>query len=152
MRRSHPGVPCARSERGAAAVEAGLVTTFLMPLLLGIMFFGNYFWHAQKADAYPVRIRSGAIQGSGLTCQELVDRVKATVVANAANLADSTPIDLADVTADVVEVLPTVGAVVRVSVRTNVDSPLSSFLPDGGALVSDTLVRLDDVTLTTTSC
>ena len=141
-----------RPERGAVAVEAGLVSTVLMPLLLGVLVFGNYLWHAQRVDAYAVRIPSGAIQGSGLTCQELVDRVKATVVQNADNLSGTTGIDLGDVTAQVVQVLPAVGAVVNVSVRVPVASTLASMLPDHGAVVTDTLVRLDDVTLSTQSC
>jgi len=142
----------ARPQRGAVAVEAGLVTTVLMPLLLGVLVFGNYLWHAQKADAYAVRIPSGAVQGSGLTCDELVDRVKATVVDNVNALPDLAPIDASDVTATVVQVLPTVGAVVKVSVRVPVATLAASMLPGGGAVVTDTLVRLDDVTLSTQSC
>jgi Flp pilus assembly protein TadG len=41
----------ARTERGAAAVEAGLVSTILMPLMVGVLVYGNYFWHAQNALA-----------------------------------------------------------------------------------------------------
>jgi len=133
-------------------VEAGLVTTVLMPLLLGVLLFGNYLWQAQKVDAYAVRIPAGAVQGSGLTCNELVDRVKATVVDSVNGLGDVAPIDLSDVTASVVQVLPTVGAVVKVSVRVPVATMAASMLPGGGAVVTDTLVRLDDVTLTTQSC
>jgi hypothetical protein len=135
-----------------AAVEAGLVSTVLMPLLLGVLVYGNYFWHAQKVDAYAARIPAGVIQGSGLTCEQLVDRVKATVVANVNELAESTPIDATDVAVQVVEVLPTVGAVVQVSVSVPVASTLASLLPNGGAVVTESMLRLDDVTLTTTSC
>lgn len=142
----------ARAEHGAVAVEAGLVTTALMPLLVGVLVLGTYLWHAQKVDAYAVRIPAGAVQGSGLTCQELVDRVKQTVVDNVNGLGDVSPIDLSDVTATVVQVLPTVGAVVKVSVRVPVATTAASLLPGGGAVVTDTLVRLDDVTLSTGSC
>ena len=46
----------ARCERGVAAVEAGLVTTVLMPLLVGVLVWGNYFWHAQKVEPYAARL------------------------------------------------------------------------------------------------
>ncbi len=127
------------------------MSTVLMPLLLGVLVFGNYLWHAQRVDAYAVRIPPGAVQGN-FTCAQLVDRVKDTVAKNVALLADNTPIDATDVTAAVVQVLPTVGAVVKISVRVPVVSTLASLLPNDGAVVSDTLVRLDDVTLTTESC
>jgi hypothetical protein len=153
MRRSHPGVPWARSERGVAAVEAGLVTTVLMPLLLGTLFFGNYFWHAQKAELYDARIPTGAYAGQTFTCDGLVARVKADVVA----LVDSTngtapDIGLDDVTALVVDVVPNVSAVVQVRVAAPVVSRLGSWLPDGGAVVNETMLRLDDVAVTTDTC
>jgi hypothetical protein len=142
----------ARTQRGVAAVEAGLISTVLMPLLLGVLVYGNYFWHAQKVDAYAARIPSGAIQGAGLTCEQLVERVKDTVVASVNSLAEGAGIDESDVAVQIVEVLPTVGAVVSVSVSVPVVSSLASILPNGGSVVTDTLVRLDNVTLTTTSC
>jgi Flp pilus assembly protein TadG len=142
----------ARAERGAAAVEAGLVSTILMPLMVGVLVYGNYFWHAQNVDAYAARIPTGQVSGSQLTCQQLVDRVKQTVLDNIDGLHADAPIQLADITAEVVQVLPTVGAVVHVSVRVPVATTLSSMLPNGGAVVTDTLLRLDDVTLSTSSC
>lgn len=153
MRRSHSSVPCARSERGAAAVEAGLVTTFMMPLLLGILFFGNYFWHAQKAELYDARIPTGAYAGQTFTCDGLVAQVKSDVVALVNSTNGTAPdIGLGDVTALVVDVVPNVSAVVQVSVAAPVVSGLGSWLPDGGAVVNETVLRLDDVALTTDTC
>ena len=141
-------------QSGAAAVEAGLVTTFLMPLLIGVLFYGNYFWHAQKVDAYAPRIAQGGIVGSQLTCDELVDRVKATVLSTVNGVRGSgLPLLTADqITADVIEVLPTVGAVVRVGVHVPVASSLTSLLPNNGAVVTETTMRLQNVTLSTSSC
>jgi TadE-like protein len=153
MRRSHPRVPCARSEQGAVAVEAGLVTTFMMPLLLGILFAGNFFWHAQKADLYDARIPTGAYAGQTFTCDGLVARVRSDVVALVNSTHGTAPdIGLDDVTALVVDVVPTVSAVVQVSVTAPPVPGLGSWLPDGGAVVNETVLRLDDVALTTDTC
>jgi Flp pilus assembly protein TadG len=43
----------ARAERGAAAVEAGLVSTILMPLMVGVLVYGNYFWQPRTSTPMP---------------------------------------------------------------------------------------------------
>ena len=142
----------ARAERGAAAVEAGLITTFLMPLMMGVFVYGNWFWQLQDVPALTAHAPYGGIQGSGLTCQGLIDRVEATVLANAATVGGAIPIDADDVTVTVLEVLPVVGAIVKVEVSATVDSSFTAILPDGGRVHSETTVRLDNVTLNVASC
>ncbi len=137
------------AQSGVAAVEAGLVTTFLMPMLVGVLFYGQYFWQAQKVDAYAPRVAQGQVTGY-LTCAELVDAVTRTVAANANALARSATVDASDVTARVVQVLPDVGVTVAVSVRVPVVSSMTSLLPNNGAVVTEALLRLDDVSVTTT--
>lgn len=144
-----------RSDDGAAAVEAALVIgLFLMPLLSGVLVYGDYFWRAQKVGEYAERAPIDGIAGRFETCGELVDRVRSTVSSAAATNLDGTPIPLSDITVHVVELLPSVGAVVEVSVRTDVTSSLSSLfpLPHGGAVLTEMTVRLDDVVVTTSSC
>jgi hypothetical protein len=153
MRCIRSRVSCARVEHGAAAVEAGLVTTFLMPLLLGVLFFGNYFWHAQKAELYDARIPTGAYAGMTFSCAGLVAQVKSDVVALVNSTNGTAPdIGLDAVTAAVVDVVPNVSAVVQVSVQAPGVSSLGSWLPDGGAVLNETMLRLDNVALTSDTC
>lgn len=149
MRRIFVG---ARSERGVAAVEAGIVSTMLMPLLLGVLYFGLYFWQAQRAPIYDPRLPIGAFAGQSLTCLSLLDQVKNDVVTLVNQNSGAAPIDLSDVTAAVTELLPTGGAIVQVSVRVPVSSPFSSFLPNEGAIVNESMLRLEDVTVTDGIC
>jgi hypothetical protein len=144
----------ARSERGVAALEAGLVTTFLMPLLLGVLYFGAYFWHAQQGEVYAPRLPSGSYAGQTLTCQSLLSAVESDVVAavNAANDTSAPDIDLSNVTAAVTEVFPDGGAVVEVTISVPVAPAMGSFLPNDGNLVTETTMRLDDVVVTDGIC
>lgn len=53
-----------RTERGAAAVEGGLVSAFILgPLLVGILFFGNLFWKEQPSSLYPPRLNQSMATG-----------------------------------------------------------------------------------------
>ena len=46
--RTHP-----RPDRGAAAVEGALLISFLLiPLLMGVLTYGDYFWRAQRVGEY----------------------------------------------------------------------------------------------------
>ena len=143
-----------RPERGAAAVEAGLVTTFLMPLMAGVLFYGNWFWQAQHVPQAAARLPQGAVVGYNLTCTEVVDLVKQAVVDQSTALGDTyaPAIGLDQVAVDVVEVLPDLSAVVTISVTTQMDSGLTSWLPNDGALVTDATMRLQNVTLSTSTC
>ena len=145
----------ARADDGAAAVEAALVLSFfLVPLLLGVLYWGQYFWKAQAADELSPRIPSGAIVGK-FTCDELVARVKDTVVGILPGTTESLGLDpVSDITVRVVEVLPTVGAIVTVSVSVPLVDQVASFLPlpNEGRLVSEFTIRLDNVVVTTEVC
>ena len=143
-----------RPERGAAAVEAGLVTTFLMPLMAGVLFYGNWFWQAQHVPQAAARLPQGAVVGYNLTCTEVVSLVKQAVVDQSTALGDAyaPEIGLDQVAVDVVEVLPDMSAVVTISVTTQMDSGLTSWLPNDGALVTDATMRLQNVTLSTSTC
>jgi hypothetical protein len=139
-RRSH----VRRDQRGAAVVEAALVISFVMiPILLGVLDLGERLWRAQKHPPYEPRVASSEIIGS-FTCEELVDRVKTTVAENAA--AASLPVGTEAVAVDVVEALPTVGAVVDVSVTL---PP-----PEGSedAVVTEATSKLENVSVSTESC
>lgn len=144
----------ARTERGAAAVEAGLVTTVLMPLMVGVLVWGNYFWHAQKVEPYAARLPQGAVVGYNLTCEEVVSLVKQAVVDLSAPVGDTyaPELELDDVVVTVVEVLPDASAVVNIGVKTNVGSSLASWLPNDGEVVSETTMRLENVTVDTSVC
>jgi Flp pilus assembly protein TadG len=143
-----------RSERGAAAVEAGLVTTFLMPLMAGVLFYGNWFWHAQHVPQAAARLPQGAVVGYNLTCSEVVSLVKQAVVDQSTALGDAyaPAIGLDQVAAEVVEVLPDMSAVVNVSVTTQMDGGLTAWLPNDGNLVTEATMRLQNVTVSTSAC
>lgn len=144
----------ARSQRGAAAVEAGLVTTVLMPLMVGVLVWGNYFWHAQKVEPYAARLPQGAVVGYNLSCEEVVSLVKQAVVDLSDPVGDTYAPTLAldDVVVTVVEVLPDASAVVTIGVRTNVGSSLASWLPNDGEVVNETTMRLENVTVDSSVC
>lgn len=149
LRRRH------RGDTGAAAVEGALVIAFyLMPLLLGVLVYGDYFWRAQRVAEYVERASVDGLVGRYATCGELIDRVRSTLSSALSANLNRDPVPLEDITVSVVELLPTVGVVVEVSIRTDVTSTLSSFLPlpNGGAVMSELTFRLDDVVVTTSSC
>lgn len=139
-------------QRGAVAVEAALVLSFfVIPLLLGVLTWGEYFWRAQKVDTHAPRIPAGMLVGT-FSCDSLVSEVKTTVAGTATDLDPSLPVSTSDVTVSVIEQLPEVGVVVRVSVRTSVVSSVTSLvpLPNGGDVVTDFTQRLDDVVISPT--
>jgi hypothetical protein len=144
------------TERGAAAVEAALVISFfLVPLVLGILTYGNYFWQAQKVQPLSSRLPLQNIVGT-FNCAELVDRVKTTVknaLPSVAGLVD-TNLPLSAIGVTIVDVLPTVGVDVKVSIGLQTSFDLGGLipLPNGGALLSEATYRLDNVKLTTAGC
>lgn len=143
------------SQRGAAAVETALVVSaLLVPLFLGIVSWGDYFFRAQRVDTLAPGVPVGGVAGS-FTCQGLKDTVAATVVdvmrALDASLAG---IEVSDVTVGIVEVLPDVGVIVDIHIETPLLGGLASLipLPGGGAIVTDFSQRLQDVTITDVMC
>ena len=134
------------------AVEAALVLSFFMvPFMLGLFQYGNYFWQAQRVQSYAPRFPSGTITGS-LTCTQLITQVKSSVVALSNDLGAATTIPLDAITV-VAEALPYVGVVVDVSVQVPILSGLGSLvpLPGTGSVTTEFSQRLNDVTLTTGS-
>jgi hypothetical protein len=150
--------PCcclsARPEHGVAAVEAGLVTTILMPLMLGVMVYGNWFWHAQRVEPYAAHLPQSAVVGYDLSCAEVVSLVKQAVVdlSSPVGEAYAPALGLDDVSVDVVEVLPDASVVVNIGVRTSVTDTLASWLPDHGDVVTETAMRLENVTVDSSVC
>lgn len=143
----------ARDQRGVAAVEAGLITALFSPLAIGLLAYGQYFWEVQKHRVEP-QVDQAAVYGAFDSCESLRTLLRQTVVANAAHLGSATPVDLDDVTAEVVDFVPQqIGVDVRLSVRVAVaQSAMSGLLPNGGEVVSDTYVHLDNVRLDVQAC
>lgn len=161
--RPQPPAPDARCrrrrgerERGAVAVEAAIfISVVLIPLLLGVITYGSYFWQAQRVQPLTARLPIESIVGE-FNCAQLVDRVK-TTVQNAlptvySLLGDDVPLDAIGV--DVVNVLPSIGVDITVSITLPAVNQLGGFLPlpNGGDLVTEATYRLDNVKLTTAGC
>jgi hypothetical protein len=145
-----------RGERGAVAVEAAVIlSVVLMPLLLGVITYGNYFWQAQKAQPLATRLPMESIVGE-FNCAQLVDRVKTTVqnaLPSVTNLfAGTLPLDAIGVR--VINVLPSVGVDIELSISVPALNTLGGLLPlpNGGSLVSEASYRLSNVQLTTAGC
>jgi hypothetical protein len=145
-----------KDERGAVAVEAALfLSVVLIPLLLGVVTYGMYFWKAQQVAPLSQRLPLDSIVGQ-FNCAQLVDRVKTTVqnaLPAVSNLfGDQLPLTAIGVT--VIDVLPTIGVDLSVSITLNGASDLGGLLPlpNGGNIVSEATYRLDNVQLTTAGC
>ena len=145
-----------REERGAAAVEAGLFISFiLVPLLMGIITYGSYFWQAQKVEPLSSRLPLQDIVGT-FNCAELIDRIKTTVQSALPSVSglvgDDIPLSAIGVSA--IRALPTVGVDVTVSIGLQSSFDFGGLipLPNGGQLVSEATYRLDNVKLTTAGC
>ena len=156
-RRPRPPAPDRRRrERGAAAVEAALfLTLVLIPLVLGVITYGSYFWQAQKVAPLSTRLPLDDVVGE-FNCAELVDRVKTTVQNALPNVSGAVggvlPLDAIGVT--VVNVLPSVGVDIALSISLPAVGQLGGLLPlpNGGNLLSEATYRLDNVKLTTAGC
>ena len=143
-------------ERGAVAVEAALfLTVVLIPLLLGVVTYGMFFWKAQQVAPLSQRLPLDSIVGQ-FNCAQLVDRVKTTVQNALPSLTGLVqgPLPLTAIGVSVVNVLPTVGADVSVSITIPAGNTLGGLLPlpNGGNVVTEATYRLDNVTLTTAGC
>ena len=147
--------PAAYRERGAAAVEAGLVVSVLLvPLVVGVLQWGDYFWRAQRVNSLSPPIAAGAVAGT-FTCAGLKTVVAGEVASTVAALnPDLGTISASDVTVTVLEMLPSVGVIVQISIRSDAPSGLSSLvpLPNDGAMVVEFVQRLSDVKVSDTVC
>lgn len=143
-----------RDERGTAVVEAGLVTMFLAPLLMGVLWFGDHFWHQQSKDAYEPRVSQSQLVGSYLSCEQLVSAVRQAALVNINNVSGNSPISLDDVTARVIDYVPDqLGVEVELSVRVpGARSAVSNLLPNNGDLVTESMTRLENVRVSSQSC
>lgn len=145
----------ARTSRGASAVEAALVMgVFLLPLLLGVLQWGDYFWRAQRVDTLSPAVPTGAVAGT-FTCTGLRAAVAASVVSVVNGLdPEAGPIAVDAVTVTVLEMLPDVGVTVEIHLDVPVAGGLASLLPlpGGGALLTDFTQRLQDVRISDLTC
>ena len=146
-----------RESRGAAAVEFALMAAFvLVPLVMGVLYYGMYFWKAQAAGAIPSTLPTNGINGRFATCGELVTAVKNTLVGVSPNITGTVgdPLQASDIVVSVVELLPVVGAVVKIQLTIPVLDELGGLLPlpNGGAVVTELTTRLDNVVVTTGTC
>src|SRR5689334_1268007 len=103
------GVGRRRDQRGVAAVEAGLISALLSPLMIGVLAYGQYFWAAQRETVAP-RVDQAAVYGAFGSCESLRTLLRDTVVANvnrvAAASGDKTHVDASQVTAQIVDFVP----------------------------------------------
>jgi hypothetical protein len=144
-------------ERGAAAVEAAFfLGVVLIPLLVGVITYGSYFWQAQKVGPMSARLPLSSIVGQ-FNCAQLIDRVKTTVQNALPGLTgvlgvNEIPLDAIGVT--VINVLPTVGVDVEVSISLPAANQLGGLLPlpNDGNVISEATYRLENVKLTTAGC
>jgi hypothetical protein len=145
-----------RVERGAVAVETALILTFIMiPLVMGVITYGSYFWQAQKVQPLSQRLPLDDVVGE-FDCAQLVDRVKTTVQNALPNVdgALNGVLPLSAIGVQVVNVLPSVGVDIVLSINLPAVNQLGGLLPlpNGGSLLSEATYRLDNVKLTTAGC
>lgn len=75
-----------RDQRGAVAVEAGLSLTFLLiPLLVGVVKYGDVFHEAQAVDMVTPPMVQTDVNGEPFwapsgSCQSLADRIKQSMI------------------------------------------------------------------------
>lgn len=146
------------SERGAATVEAALVICMLLlPLLLGTIGYGNYFWRSQQVGPMSTGLPLDELVGT-YPCSQLVGDLTDTVLRNlpepyGTGIDDDGDLDANDITVEVVRALSPIGAEVSVAVELPPADLLNGLvpLPNGGALVSESTYRLQNV-VTTGSC
>jgi hypothetical protein len=135
-------------------VEAALmISVLLMPLMLGVFYYGYFLWKAQSQPLLDPNVDQAAFVGE-ICGGELLARVSQAVLVTAENLDDGTrlPIKLQDVTATVVSAVPSgLGVDIRVSISAPVLQEKLSFLPlpNNGRIVSDAFIRLENVRLKT---
>jgi hypothetical protein len=147
-------------DRGAVAVEAALLISFLLaPLLLGVLYFGAYFWKLQSVPVLDTNIDQSGIVGTFCAgaLPQVVDRVRAAVLSNVQNIDASSqlPISLSDITATIDGYVPNgLGVDVKISITSHVLANTLDLVPvpNGGNVTSDAMIRLENVKISTGSC
>lgn len=157
-----PGLRCRprHAESGVAAVEAALLLSLVLaPLMLGVLYYGYFFWKLQRVPELDPNVDQASFVGTYCVgaIPDLLTRVRTAALVAAQNLDNGTdlPISLGDVTATVVSYTPdTLGLVVSVAFRTKVLNETVSFLPlpDDGNIVNDAQIRLENVKISSGSC
>lgn len=153
------GLP-AVGERGAAAVETALLMSALLaPLMLGVLYYGLFFWKLQSVPTLDPNLDQAGFVGSYCASQgsQLADRVRAATLVSVQNVDEGSglPISLEDIAVTVLDYVPgSLGVSVQVSIRVPVLEETLSFLPlpDDGNVVSDSVVRLQNVMISSESC
>lgn len=143
-------------DRGAAAVEGALLTAFvLVPLLLGVMQYGFYFWKAQKVELIDLDIPQQQITGIYCTEAALLQEVQNLLNGNLSTIAGNldVPSSAVALTSSIVETLD-VGVVVELSLDVDLLNGVTGLLPLPGVgnVVRETTVRLQNVRIDGTSC
>lgn len=148
-----------RGQRGAAAVEAALViSAILVPLMLGVLYYGMYFWILQSAPMLDPNLDQAEFVGEYCpnNQQQLLTRVREAALVAIGNVDDGSglPITLSSITATFSSYVPNgLGVDIRVSVTSSVMSETSILpLPNNGNIVNDSVIRLQNVHYSTGSC
>jgi hypothetical protein len=149
-----------RTQAGAAAVETAiLVSAVLVPLLLGVLYYGFFFWKAQAVPTLDPDIDQAGFVGTYCVgaLPQLLSRVETAVLVAIENVDEGAglPIQLSDITATVVSYVPDgLGVDIKVSVTLPALAETLAFLPlpNDGNVVSDAMVRLQNVRISTGSC
>jgi hypothetical protein len=137
-----------RGERGVAAVEAGLITMFLGPMLASILWFGQHFWEQQ--NSIRPRVTQSDMVGDYTSCEELLDAVRQSVLVNVDNVSRHTDVHLDDIQAQVIDF---VSGQLGVDVRVNISSDASAAVGvNQPGLQSQTDLHLENVRLDAQTC
>ena len=131
-------------ERGAAAVEFALIfSLILVPLLLGMLQYGWYFYTSQVTGS---AARETARRLTVGDCQGGTTPTKATQFARQQSGLATLTLSYGATATPTSNTLPAVGQVVRVSATA--DGAIIAFLPlpDGGQVTRTVDARVEDVT------
>lgn len=141
----------ARSSEGAAAVEAALfVSVVLVPLMLGVFYYGLFFWKLQAVPTLDPNVDQAGFVGA--FCETaLRDRVESEVLADLQDVDQGSglPVSAREVTATVLSSVPgQLGVDVQVTVTVQVMSESTLIpLPADGSIEHVSWIRLENVTI-----
>jgi hypothetical protein len=149
-----------RNERGTAAVETALlVSAVLAPLLIGVLYYGLFFWKAQAVTTLDPSLDQSGFVGTFCDSQipQLLARVQTAALVAIENVDEGTglPFHLSDITATVISYVPgQLGVDIKISVVLPVLANTLAFLPlpNDGNVISDAMIRLQNVRISTGSC
>ncbi len=137
---AHP--PRRGNEDGAAAVEFALIFSLvLVPLLMGMLQYGWYFYSSQVTSS---AARESARRLTVGDCQGGTSPTKATQFARQQSGFSTLSLSYGSTTAPTSNTLPAVGQVLRVTAQ--VDASIIGFLPvpNGGQITRTVDARVED--------